>query len=491
MTRLVPVLMAGGAGTRLWPVSRELVPKQFLAFGDDGLSLLQHTALRASRLEGAGPVLAIGGEAHRFILGEQLRQIGIEAPAILIEPEARSTAPAAAVAAHFVAERFGGDALVFLMAADHAIADPVAFGAAVAIGVEAAREGRIALFGIRPTRPESGYGYVLAEIHSDPISSATLEPRTKIGSESISRPWLDVAGFVEKPPDERARQLVADGNCFWNGGMFLARADTWLAELRAFEPATHDAARDSLVHARGDIDFLRLDAAAFRGCANASIDVAVMERSSKLALVPLDAGWDDVGTWDYLGRLPATDADGNRVRGDVLLEDSRDNLVHATGRLVALLGVSGQVVVETEDAVLVASRDRTADVRRIVHRLAAAGRAEGKALRRSWRPWGSVEAIVDGARFQVRRLVVKPGGRLSLQRHRHRAEHWVVVEGVARVTCGESVRTLTEDQSTYIPLGESHRLENLEGVPLVVIEVRTGGVLSEDDIERLDDAYGR
>lgn len=468
--KLLPVLLAGGSGTRLWPLSREQFPKQFLKLLGDK-TLLQETALRARALEHALPPLAICGEAHRFIVAEQLREAGIEGACVLLEPEGRNTAPAAAAAALYAAQQHGADTLVFLMAADHVIPNQAAFADAVRAACAAAASGRIVTFGIRPTHPETGFGYI------------------KAGA-ALGQGAHEIAAFVEKPALDRAQAFLKEGGYYWNGGMFLFQAGAFLAELQRFEPAMHDAAAASLAQAQRDLDFVRLHGASFRACRSDSIDYAVMEKTKAAALVPLDAGWDDVGSWNFLATLPR-DARGNVARGDVILEESRDNLVHAESRLVTLAGVSGHIVVETQDAVLVTTRDRVQDVKKVVAALKAAKRSEAQDHPRVFRPWGSYETIALAEGFQVKRIIVKPGQKLSLQMHHHRAEHWIVVKGTARVTCGEKVFLLSEDQSTYIPLGEKHRLENPGKTPLELIEVQSGSYLGEDDIVRFDDVYGR
>ena len=470
---IVPVLMAGGSGTRLWPLSRASYPKQFLRLLDD-TSLLQATARRVQELADTTAPLVIGNEKHRFIIAEQLQEIGFEHPDILLEPEGRNTAPVAAVAAHYVAQKHGPDAIVFLMAADQTIADTAAFLASARLAVQAAQAGRLVSFGIQPQGPETGFGYL------------------RVGPPLATVPGaFEVSGFFEKPTLERAQTYLQEGGYYWNGGMFMFRAATFLEELRTLEPEMHARAAESLATGMRDLDFVRLDATAFRACRSDSIDYAVMEKSHNIALVPLDAGWDDVGSWTFLSRLPAADADGNHVRGNVLLEGSRDNLVQSGRRLVSLLGVDNLVVVESDDAILVAARDRLQDVGTIVKRLQAEKRTEADSLPRVARPWGYYETIAIEARFQVKRILVKPGHKLSLQMHHHRAEHWVVVRGTARVSCGEKVFLLTEDQSTYIPLGTTHRVENPGKVPLEMIEVQSGSYLGEDDIVRFDDVYGR
>ncbi|HEX4895394.1 MAG TPA: mannose-1-phosphate guanylyltransferase/mannose-6-phosphate isomerase [Solimonas sp.] len=466
---LLPVLLAGGSGTRLWPLSRELYPKQFLSLVDEH-SLLQNTAHRAAALPGALPPLVICGEPHRFIAAEQLRQAGTPG-CVMLEPEGRNTAPAAAVAALHAQERSGPDTLVFLMAADHAIRDQTAFRTAVDHAVALAQAGRIVTFGIQPTHPETGYGYLQAGEPLPPHGHA-------------------VARFIEKPPLATAQALIAQGGHYWNGGMFLFRADVFLKELERLEPAMLEQAREALARGQRDLDFVRLDAAAFKACRNDSIDYAVMEKTALAALVTLDAGWDDVGSWTYLAQRSA-DARGNRVRGDVLLEDADNNLVQATSRLVSLVGVRDHIVVETADAILVTTRDHAQDVKKVVQRLKADGRSEAQLHPRVFRPWGWYESISAGERFQVKRIQVAPGQKLSLQMHHHRAEHWIVVHGTARVTCEDKVFLLAENESTYIPLGHRHRLENPGAIPLEIIEVQSGGYLGEDDIVRFEDIYGR
>jgi mannose-1-phosphate guanylyltransferase/mannose-6-phosphate isomerase len=474
MSVVVPVLMAGGSGTRLWPLSRASYPKQFLRLLDDR-SLLQATALRARQVPGTVAPLVIGNERHRFIIAEQLQEIGHDKPNILLEPEGRNTAPVAAVAAHYVAQRYGQDALVFLMAADQTIADAKAFVASATLGLRAAQAGRLVTFGIQPSAPETGFGYVRVGAGLDGVPGA-----------------FEVSGFFEKPDLERARGYLREGGYYWNGGMFMFSAGAFLSELAVLEPQMHEQARLALGGGGAkDLDFLRLDAEAFKACRSDSIDYAVMEKSRNIALVPLDAGWDDVGSFSFLSKLPASDADGNHTRGNVLMEGARNNLVHAGKRLVSLLGVEDVVVVESDDAVLVASRDRLQDVGRIVKRLQAEQRPEADSLPRVARPWGYYETIAIASRFQVKRILVKPGQKLSLQMHHHRAEHWVVVKGTAKVTCGDKEFLLTEDQSTYIPLGTTHRVENPGKVPLEIIEVQSGAYLGEDDIVRFEDVYGR
>ncbi len=469
---VVPVIMAGGSGTRLWPLSREQHPKQFLPLLGKR-SLLQDTVLTAARLENAVVPIIIGSEAHRFLIAEQLREIGVTTATILLEPEGRNTAPAAAVAAQFVAQEYGPEALVYLMSADHSIGRPERFVAATQAGALLAALGRIVIFGIEPTRPETGFGYIKV---GAPLAGETH--------------GAEVAAFVEKPNHETAERYVAEGGYYWNGGLFLFRADRLLTELERLEPDLAHHALEAISDGQRQGNFLSLDAAAFRACRNESIDYAVMEKSDALAVLPLDADWDDVGSWNYLCKQPK-DRDDNCLQGDVITEDSHGNLVHASTRLVTLVGVSDHVVVETDDAILVAHKDRVQDVKKVVQRLKREQRPEAVARPRVYRPWGFYETVAFGDRFQVKRICVKPGEKLSLQMHHHRAEHWIVVKGTARVKIGEQVFLLSENESTYIPLGRTHRLENPGKVPLELIEVQSGTYLGEDDIVRFDDIYGR
>lgn len=470
MIKIVPVFLAGGSGTRLWPLSREQYPKQFLKLLGER-SLLQDTVLRVQGMQNMLPPLALCGDRHRFIVAEQLLEVGIGDATVILEPEGRNTAPAAAVASRYVAERYGRETLALLMPADQVVVNPERFRAAVEYGAQVASTGKIVTFGIRPTRPETGFGYM------------------KIGEPLSEQAWA-IAAFIEKPDAARARAFVDAGDYYWNGGMFLFQSGTFLTELGQFEPEILAAASVSLTRARRDFDFLRLDPEAFRSARAESIDYAVMEKTRQAALVPLDAGWDDVGSWRFLENFPK-DAAGNVTRGDVILEGASNNLIHAQSRLVTVAGVDNHIVVETQDAVLVTTRDRVQDVKKIVTALNVKKRVEAQEHAQVYRPWGSYETVAAGERFQVKRIIVKPGCKLSLQKHHHRAEHWIVVKGTAQVTCGDKVFLLHEDQSTYIPLGEKHRLENPGTIPLELIEVQSGAYLGEDDIVRFEDVYGR
>ena len=466
MPTLVPVLLSGGSGTRLWPLSREAHPKQFLPLVGER-SMLQATWERVAPLAGAAP-LVVANEAHRFLVAEQLRQLDCQPAAILLEPIGRNTAPAIAVAA-LQACAAGDDPLLLVLPSDHVITDAEAFRASVLAASPAAERGRLITFGIVPTGPETGYGYIKAA------------PGT--GVRAVER-------FVEKPDRATAEGYVASGEYFWNSGMFLFLASRFLAELERLQPAMLSACRAAWSASQRDSDFLRLDKAAFAACRADSIDYAVMEKTADAAVLPIDVGWNDVGSWSALWDVAERDADGNAHHGDVIAIDSRNTYAYGR-RLIGLVGLEDIVVVETDDAVLVAHKDRVQGVKDIVARLKQDGRSEATWHRKVYRPWGSYDGIDRGERFQVKRITVRPGAALSLQMHHHRAEHWIVVSGTAKVTRGEEVFLLGENQSTYIPLGVKHRLENPGQVPLELIEVQSGSYLGEDDIVRFEDVYGR
>jgi len=496
---IVPVIMSGGAGTRLWPLSRELYPKQLLPLVNDA-TMLQETQLRLSGLQNLAEPLVVCNEAHRFMVAEQMRQAGCPAGAILLEPVGRNTAPAVAVAA-LQAQRAGDDPVLLVLPADHVIVDAETFRDAVVIGAELARAGKLVTFGIVPDKPETGYGYIRAQKQSlvigDLLLVETLKSQTKVSAEGdlgkvVNDPMaFAVAEFVEKPNQPTAESYLASGDYYWNSGMFMFRASRYLEELEKFAPQMLVCCREALDKAQVDLDFVRLDAEAFAACPKDSIDYAVMEKTAEAVVIPLDAGWSDVGSWSALWEVGAMNLEGNVVRGDVLTHDSRNCYLHSTGRMVAAVGLEDHVVVETADAVLVAPRDRAQDVKAIVEQLKAQGRGEALLHRRVNRPWGSYETIDQSERFQVKRITVHPGASLSLQMHHHRAEHWIVVKGTARITRGDEVLVLSENQSTYIPLGVNHRLENPGLIPLELIEVQSGAYLGEDDIVRFDDKYGR
>lgn len=466
---LVPVILSGGAGSRLWPLSRELYPKQLLPLLGPR-TMLQETLQRLAGLEAAAPVV-VCNEAHRFLVAEQLRAIDCHAGAIVLEPTGRNTAPAIALAAHAALAANEGDGLLLVLPADHVIRDVTAFQAAIAVAASAARANHLVTFGVVPRSPETGYGY----IRRGEAEGAAYR----------------IAEFVEKPDAGRATQFVASGEHYWNSGMFLFRARRYLEELERHAPDIATACSMAFAGATHDLDFTRIDAGRFDACRSDSIDYAVMEKTADAVVVPLDAGWSDVGSWASLQDAHAPDADGNVLRGDVLALDTRSSYVHAGHRLVATVGLSDCVVVETKDAVLVAPRERAQDVKELVTRLKSGHRYEHALHREVFRPWGSYDSIDQGERFQVKRLMVRPGGVLSLQMHHHRAEHWVVVSGTARITRGEESFLLEENQSTYIPIGVRHRIENPGRIPLHIIEVQSGTYLGEDDIVRFEDRYGR
>jgi len=485
MSKLTVVLLSGGSGTRLWPLSREAFPKQFLPL-TGAHSLLQATWLRVRDLPGVGAPLVVANEEHRFLVAEQLQALGVKAQALLLEPVGRNTAPAIAVAAlQAMADAARGcsnaagagctgaadsDPLLLVLPSDHVIADEAAFRAAVLAALPAAEAGGLVTFGIVPDAPETGYGYIKAAAGQ--------------GVRRIER-------FVEKPDLATAQEYLAAGDYFWNSGMFLLRASRYLEELQARAPHMLARCREALAGAHADLDFLRLDREAFAACPADSIDYAVMEKTDRGMVLPIAVGWSDLGSWSALAALGEHDAHGNCCRGDVLAVDTRNTLAWSERRLVALVGVQDMVVVDTDDALLVAHRDRVQDVKLVVTRLKQDERAHARLHRKVFRPWGSYDGIESGPGFQVKRITVKPGASLSLQMHHHRAEHWIIVKGSARVTCDENVFDLAANQSTFIPLGSKHRLQNLGSEMLELIEVQSGDYLGEDDIVRFEDVYGR
>jgi mannose-1-phosphate guanylyltransferase/mannose-6-phosphate isomerase len=470
---LVPLLLCGGTGTRLWPLSRASYPKQYWALAGDGeATLLQQTHQRLAGLPGLAPPILVCNEDHRFIVAEQMRQIDVDPSAILLEPVGRNTAPAVTVAALQATAR-GDDPLLLVLAADHVIRQEERFRQTVCAGIAAATAGQLVTFGIVPTAPEIGYGYIES---ADPLSADHPVP---------------IARFVEKPDLSTAERFLASGRFTWNSGMFLFRASAILAELERLAPEVVSACRSALEHDSADLDFLRLEREAFAGCPSVALDVAVMERTDRGCVLPLDAQWSDVGSWSALWETADRDSQGNVLRGRVISRDSRNCYLRSEHRLVVGLGVDNLVVVETDDVVLVAHRDRAQEVKNIVGQLESQGAPESKAHRRIYRPWGYYDGVVEGDRWQVKKIQVKPGACLSLQMHHHRAEHWVVVKGTALVEKDGSQELLAENQSTYIPLGSRHRLINPGKIPVELIEVQSGPYLGEDDIVRFDDRYGR
>ncbi|MGQ3051421.1 MAG: mannose-1-phosphate guanylyltransferase/mannose-6-phosphate isomerase [Roseateles sp.] len=476
MIQVQPVIMAGGSGTRLWPLSRSGYPKQFLVLsGNESLFQLaarRLAALASPQFELAGPCI-VGNEEHRFLVLDQLRETRLEPSGVLLEPSGRNTAPALTLAA-LAALEGGNDPVLVVTPADQTVTNAEAFTAALQDAVRIAAEGAIAILGITPDRPETGYGYI----------------RTAGDSAGLA-----VAQFVEKPNLETAQRYLAEGDYYWNSGMFVLRASVWMKALERFRPDIASATRASWDVRKTDAKFVRPGKAEFAAVPSESVDYAVMERCPgtdiPLRMVALDAGWNDLGAWEAVWQVSEKDENGNAFVGDALIADSKNTLVHATSRLVGVVGLTDIVVVETADAVLVSDRSRSQEVKQIVNRLGAEQRGEHALHRKVHRPWGWYDSIDSGERFQVKRIMVKPGASLSLQMHHHRAEHWIVVSGTAEIVNGDKTILLTENQSTYIPLGQTHRLANPGKVPLEIIEVQSGSYLGEDDIVRFEDTYGR
>ncbi|WHH52223.1 mannose-1-phosphate guanylyltransferase/mannose-6-phosphate isomerase [Pseudomonas sp. Ap32] len=467
---MIPVVLSGGSGSRLWPLSRAMHPKQFLSIGGE-YSLFQSTLKRLAKIESISLTpIVVSNEDHRFLVAEQCRALGVTPSAILLEPCGRNTAPAIA-AAVVKALSTGKDELLLVLPADHAIDNIEALQSAFEAGAIAANDGNIVTFGIVPNKPETGYGYirVAEKVH-------TTQP---------------VEAFVEKPDFETAQGYLEDGRYYWNSGMFLFKASVMLEQLRTHAPLVLQSVEAALEAATNDLDFTRLNSEAFGAAENISIDYAVMERSDKVAVLPLDAGWNDVGSWSAVWEIADKDTEGNATRGDVILEATRNAYVHAEHRMVSVLGLDNIVVVETADAVMVTSKDRAQDVKLLVDQIKKSNRPEATNHRKVYRPWGAYDSIDNGTRYQVKRITVAPGQKLSVQMHHHRAEHWIVVTGTAKVTIGDEDVLLTENQSTYIPVGVIHALENPGKIPLEMIEVQSGTYLGEDDIVRFEDRYGR
>ncbi|MCC5450281.1 mannose-1-phosphate guanylyltransferase/mannose-6-phosphate isomerase [Rheinheimera sp. UJ51] len=465
---ILPIIMAGGTGSRLWPLSRDLMPKQFLKL-DGKHTMLQATVKRLAGVQAQSP-LVICNEEHRFIAAEQLRQVNELDHNIILEPAGRNTAPAIALAA-FTALKKGIDPLLLVLAADHVIADEAAFTDAVQTAAVLAQADKLVTFGIVPVAPETGYGYIK---RGEAVAEA-----------------FKVAEFVEKPNAEKAQAYLDSGEYYWNSGMFMFKASVYLAELKQHRPDIYAACETAMADVDPDLDFIRVNKAAFLACPDDSIDYAVMEKTASAIVVPLAAGWSDVGAWSSLWEISDKDADGNVHHGDVLTVKSHNNYVFAETSLVATVGLENVVVVQTKDAVLVAAKDKVQEVKAIVQQLKAAGRTEHRIHREVYRPWGKYDSIDNGERYQVKRITVKPGEKLSIQMHHHRAEHWIVVSGTANVTVDGKDTLLSENQSVYIPLGAVHALENPGKIPLELIEVQSGSYLGEDDIVRFEDRYGR
>jgi len=460
-----PVILAGGSGTRLWPLSRSLYPKQFLKLNSED-SLLQNTINRAAEACG-GQLMIVCNEDHRFLTAEQMRETNHEG-AIILEPAARNTAPAIALAA-LHAQKQNKDATITVLAADHVITDVAQFAVHVEEALNCARDGALVTFGVVPDRPETGYGYIKAK------------------SEGIS----EIASFEEKPDAETAQKYVNSGDYYWNSGMFVFKASAYLDALKRYAPQMLASSTSAYENASQDLDFIRVDQEAFEQCESNSVDYAVMEKADNAMVVPFNAGWSDIGSWDAVHDISDKDENGNATSGDTMLVDSENCYINASTRLVAGLGLQNVSIIETSDCILVTNNEHAQDAKKFAAMLREAGRNEADTHTKCYRPWGSYQTINLGRRFQVKRITVKPGAKLSLQKHHHRAEHWIVVEGTAIVTCDDQEIMLTENQSTYLPLGATHRLDNPGKIPLELIEVQSGSYLGEDDIVRFDDVYGR
>ena len=488
MTQVLPVILCGGSGTRLWPLSRSGFPKQFLVLSGDGPneSLFQQAIGRIHSVAGKdislGKTIIVTNEEHRFLALDQLRELNNISATLLLEPSGRNTAPALTLAALYAKEQ-GDDPILVVTPADQTVTNPPAFTNTLARAVTVAKDGAIAILGITPNTPETGYGYIKAQAN---------QGNAQFGEYVVER-------FVEKPDEQTAKKYLAEGGYFWNGGMFVLKASVWLAALEAYRPdillATQKSWETKLADVSGDAIFIRPDKDLFNAIPSESIDYAVIEKcpnsSFPIKMVELDAGWNDLGAWDAVWQVGKQDEQGNVSHGDTLIANSKNSLVHASSRLVSAVGVENLIIVETADAVLVADRKNSQDVKAIVNQLASQKREEKNLHRKVSRPWGWYDSVDEDERFKVKRIQVKPGASLSLQMHHHRAEHWIVVKGVAEITNGDQVITLTENQSTYIPQGQKHRLSNPGNTPLEIIEVQSGSYLGEDDIVRFEDTYGR
>jgi mannose-1-phosphate guanylyltransferase len=468
--QISPVIMCGGSGTRLWPLSRSQFPKQFIPLVND-TSMLQDTLARLPAKH-QSPVF-ICNEDHRFLVAQQVKQVNCNNASILLEPEGRNTAPAVALAALNALSK-NKEALLLVLAADHVINDTVRFHQAINVAAESAQQGKLVTFGIVPTHPETGYGYI--------------KKGSRLSKDSAT---CQVAQFVEKPNEEVAQSYLASGEYLWNSGMFLFKASRYLEELAKFRPDILAACQEAMTHVEKDLDFIRPDREAFLQCSDESIDYAVMEKTEDAVVVPLDAGWSDVGSYSALWEVCPQDAQQNVLKGDVIAQDTHNSYIHSQNKLIATLGVDNLVIIDTPDAVLIADKNKVQNVKDIVNELKAQQRPETKLHREVYRPWGTFDSVDSGERFQVKRITVNPGAKLSVQMHHHRAEHWIIVSGTAKVTLDDKTLLLSENQSTYIPIGVVHALENPGKLPLEMIEVQSGSYLGEDDIVRFEDRYGR
>ena len=467
MNKIIPVILSGGSGTRLWPLSRKSRPKQFLAISSDK-TMFQDTLLRLDAPNISSQPMVICSDDHRFMVAEQLRELDMTAKSIILEPIGRNTAPALTIASL----ASDPEAILLILPSDHVIADKEAFHQAISIAQPLAESGQIVTFGIVPTHAETGFGYIEA-------------------GDSSNKDWLPITRFVEKPNAETAQTYLDAGHFFWNSGMFMFKASKLLAEMKSFRPDIVNACSDSFNKAIKDMDFTRLDSTAFEQCPSDSIDYAVMEKTDSAIVVPLDAGWSDLGSWTSLWEAGIKDGNNNIIKGDVVQKSSTNCYIHSEHRLVTTLGLDKVIVVETADAVMVAHPDYVQDVKALVDQLKNENRSESESHRQIYRPWGKYDSVDVGERYQVKRITVNPGAKLSVQMHHHRAEHWIVVSGTAKVTIDGKEQLLAENQSTYVPIGSIHSLENPGKVPVEMIEVQSGSYLGEDDITRYEDLYGR
>ncbi len=470
--KIIPVILCGGSGTRLWPLSRKSHPKQFLSLTSEK-SLFQETLIRSSKVTDESPTIITGND-YRFLAAEQIAEVGLVAGNIILEPIQRNTAPAIAAAAIQAMKQSNSETpLLLILPADHNIKDTEAFEQAVQKAAAAAKNGKLVTFGITPDRPETGYGYIRAEQNKNTRTDRKVEE------------------FVEKPNLDTAKKYVKSGNYYWNSGMFLFRADTYIEELTKFSPEMSQACEEAVQYGVNDLDFLRLDSRAFSSAPDDSIDYAVMEKSNNVVVVPMDAHWSDVGSWNSLSEIMDKDDNGNYSSGDTLLVKTKNSIVHSQKRLIATIGLDNITVIETPDAILVAKNSETQNVKAVVEHLKSNERSIATSHKLTYRPWGKYDSVDSGSRFQVKRITVKPGEVLSLQKHFHRSEHWIVVSGIAEVTRDDEVFMVPENESAYIPRGAIHRLSNPGKIPLELIEVQSGSYLGEDDIVRIEDNYGR